>query len=145
MTTSIDNRQRAIQLVEQLPEESLIDAIKLLNNLHKQTNQSQLSIRDQSEEVRKEFARLALQWIQDVEGMSSTVEMTKHPAYQKIVSMGQVIVPFLLEDLHQNPLYWLPALRQITQQNPVQPEQRGKVKQMAEAWLSWGKQEGYIV
>ena len=77
--------------------------------------------------------------------MSSTVEMVKHPAYQKIVSMGQVVVPFLLEDLRQNPIYWLPALRQITQQNPVQPEQRGKIKQMAEAWLNWGKQEGYIV
>jgi hypothetical protein len=97
------------------------------------------------EEVKEEFANLASQWIQDVEGMSSTVEMVKHPAYQKIVSMGQVVVPFLLEDLRQNPIYWLPALRQITQQNPVKPEQRGKIKQMAEAWLNWGKQEGYIV
>jgi len=94
--------------------------------------------------VKKEFTNLASQWTHDVEGMSSTVEMVKHPAYQKIVSMGKVVVPFLLEDLRQNPLYWLPALRQITQQNPVQPEQRGKVKQMAEAWLNWGKQEGYI-
>jgi hypothetical protein len=65
--------------------------------------------------------------------MSSTVEMAKHPAYQKIVKMGKAVVPFLLEDLRQNPLYWLPALRQITQQNPVQPEQRGKIKQIAEA------------
>lgn len=97
------------------------------------------------QEVKKEFANLASQWTQDVECMSSTVEMVKHPAYQKIVSMGQVVVPFLLEDLRQNPIYWLPALRQITQQNPVQPEQRGKIKQMAEAWLNWGKQEGYIV
>ena len=95
--------------------------------------------------VKEEFTNLASQWVHDVEGMSSTVEMVKHSAYQKIVSMGKVVVPFLLEDLRQNPLYWLPALRQITQQNPVQPEQRGKVKQMAEAWLNWGKQEGYIV
>ena len=65
--------------------------------------------------------------------MSSTVEMAKHPAYQKIVKMGKAVVPFLLEDLRQNPLYWLPALRQITQQNPVQPEQRGKITQIAEA------------
>ncbi|OIP70474.1 MAG: hypothetical protein AUK48_13680 [Oscillatoriales cyanobacterium CG2_30_44_21] len=97
------------------------------------------------EEVKAEFTNLASQWTQDVEGMSSTVEMVKHPAYQKIVSMGQVVVPLLLEDLRQNPLYWLPALRQITNYNPVQPEQRGKIKQMAEAWLNWGKQQGYIV
>jgi len=98
-----------------------------------------------SEEAKEEFTSLASQWTQDVEGMSSTIEMVKHPAYQKIVRMGQVVVPFLLEDLRQNPLYWLPALRQITQQNPVQPEHRGKIKQMAKAWLNWGKQEGYIV
>lgn len=98
-----------------------------------------------AEEAKKEFANLASQWTQDVEGMSSTVEMAKHPAYQKIVSMGQAVVPFLLEDLRQNPIYWLPALRQITQENPVQPGQRGKIKQMAEAWLNWGKEKGYIV
>ena len=97
-----------------------------------------------AEEIQAEFTDLASQWIQSVEGMSSTVEMAKHPTYQKIVSMGEVVIPFLLEDLRQNPLYWLPALRQITQQNPVQPEQRGKIKQMAEAWLNWGQQEGYI-
>jgi hypothetical protein len=145
MTTSTDNRQRAIQLVEQLPEESLSDAIDLLNALHKQTNQAKIAIYDRPEEVKKEFTKLAAQWTQAVEGMSSTVEMVKHPAYQQIVSMGQSVVPFLLEDLRQNPIYWLPALRQITQQNPVPPEQRGKIKQMAEAWLTWGKQEGYIV
>lgn len=77
--------------------------------------------------------------------MSPTADMVKHPAYQRIVNMGQVVIPFLLEDLRQNPLYWLPALRQITQENPVQPEQRGKIKLMAEAWLNWGKQEGYIL
>ena len=98
-----------------------------------------------AEEAKEEFANLASQWTQDVEGMSSTVEMVKHPAYQKIVSMGQAVIPFLLEDLCQNPIFWLPALRQITQENPVQPEHRGKIKQMAEAWLNWGKQKGYIV
>lgn len=59
--------------------------------------------------------------------------------------MGKAVIPFLLEDLDQNPIYWLPVLRQITQANPVLPEQRGKVKQMAGAWLDWGKREGYIV
>jgi|GEM_PF-474574 len=104
-----------------------------------------LEIKESSvDAVKEEFTNLASQWVHDVEGMSSTVEMVKHPAYQKIVGMGQVVVPFLLEGLRQNPIYWLPALRQITKKNPVQPEQRGKIAQMAEAWLNWGKQEGYI-
>jgi hypothetical protein len=101
--------------------------------------------RSHHSKLKEEFTNLASQWTHDTEGMSSTVEMAKHPAYQKIVSMGKAIIPFLLEDLDQNPIYWLPVLRQITQVNPVQPEQRGKIKQMANAWLDWGKQEGYII
>ena len=97
------------------------------------------------DEIQEKFHKLANQWTQDVEDMSSTVEMTKHPAYQEIINMGQAIIPLMLKDLSHNPLYWLPALRQITQENPVHPEQRGKIKQMADAWLNWGKEKGYIV
>lgn len=107
---------------------------KLLQTPSETGNHSDLESGECSaEEIQAEFTYLASQWIQSVEGMSSTVEMAKHPVYQKIVKMGKAVVPFLLEDLRQNPLYWLPALRQITQQNPVKSEQRGKIKQMTEA------------
>ena len=95
--------------------------------------------------LQEKFNTLTTQFIQDTAGMSSTVEMAKHPAYQEIINIGEPIVPLLLKDLQQNPLYWLAALRQITQENPVKPEQRGKIKQMAEAWLNWGKEKGYLV
>ncbi|MCL1494222.1 MAG: DEAD/DEAH box helicase [Pseudanabaena sp. Salubria-1] len=100
---------------------------------------------NEENEIQEKFHELADQWTQDVEGMSSTVEMVKHPVYQEIINMGQAVIPLMLKDLSHNPLYWLPALRQITQENPVQPEQRGKIKQMADAWLNWGKEKGYIV
>lgn len=58
--------------------------------------------------------------------------------------MGEAVIPFLLAVESQNPLYWLPALREITQENPVLPSQRGKVKQMASAWLNWGREKGDI-
>ena len=41
MTVSTENRQKIIQLVEQLPEESLTEVIELLNNLHQRTSQAQ--------------------------------------------------------------------------------------------------------
>jgi hypothetical protein len=97
-----------------------------------------------SEEIQERFTELASQWTQDVEGMSSTIEMVKHPAYQEIINMGKAVIPLMLKDLSQNPLYWLTALRQITQENPVPPEHKGKVKQMSEDWLNWGKQQGYL-
>lgn len=94
--------------------------------------------------LQEKFNQLSRQFIEDTAGMSSTIEMAKHPAYQEIIHLGESVIPLLLQDLQQNPLYWLTALRQITQENPVKPEQRGKVKQMAEAWLNWGKKNGYI-
>jgi hypothetical protein len=36
-------------------------------------------------------------------------------------------------------------LSEITGTNPIKPEQRGRVKQMAEAWLEWGKNQGYAI
>jgi hypothetical protein len=94
--------------------------------------------------AQEKFTELASQWTKDVEDMSSTVEMVKHPAYQEIINMGKAVIPLMLKDLSQNPLYWLTALRQITQENPVPPEHKGKVKQMAEDWLNWGKEQGYL-
>lgn len=96
-------------------------------------------------ELAEKFYSLASQWQNDVEGMSSTTQMSQHPAYREIISMGTKIVPLLLLELKQNPLYWLSALSEITGENPIQPEQRGKVKQMAEAWIEWGKNQGYAL
>ena len=50
MAISTGDRQKVMQLVEQLPEESLSEVIELLNNLLRQTRQSQLLISSSSEE-----------------------------------------------------------------------------------------------
>jgi hypothetical protein len=46
----IENRQKAIQLVEQLPEESLTEVIELLNSLHERTSQAKPLPSNNSEE-----------------------------------------------------------------------------------------------
>ena len=50
MAISTGDRQKVMQLVEQLPEESLSEVIELLNNLLRQTRQSQPLISSSSEE-----------------------------------------------------------------------------------------------
>jgi hypothetical protein len=89
------------------------------------------------------FEVLASEWKEQVGGSSFVAEKTRHPAYQKIIEMGQVVVPFLLRELEQKPTHWFEALKAITGANPVQPEQRGRTKQMAQAWLKWGREQGY--
>lgn len=51
MAISTGDRQKVMQLVEQLPEESLSEVIDLLNNLLRQTRQSQPLISSSSEEL----------------------------------------------------------------------------------------------
>ncbi len=96
-----------------------------------------------SPEIIDKFYALASDWEKEVAGLSSTAQMSQHPAYQEIINMGTKIVPLLLSELKKNPLYWLSALSAITGENPIKPEQRGRVKQMASAWIEWGKNQGY--
>ena len=51
MAISTGDRQRVMQLVEQLPDESLGEVVDLLNNLLRQTRQSQLLISSKPEEL----------------------------------------------------------------------------------------------
>jgi hypothetical protein len=97
-----------------------------------------------STEIIDKFYALASDWEQEVAGLSSTAQMSEHPAYQEIISMGTQILPLLLSELKKNPVYWLSALSAITGENPIKPEQRGRVKQMASAWIEWGRNQGYL-
>ncbi len=96
-------------------------------------------------EILNKFYILAKRWESEVEGYSSTAQTSDHPAYQEIISMGTQVVPLLLKELKNNPIFWLSALNEITGINPIKPEQRGKIKQMAEAWLEWGRNQGYVI
>ena len=98
-----------------------------------------------SPEVVDRFYALASDWEKEVAGLSSTAQMSQHPAYLEIINMGSKIVPLLLSELKRNPLYWLSALSAITGENPIKPEQRGRVKQMASAWIEWGINQGYAI
>ena len=85
------------------------------------------------------FSLLKKQWEEDTAVLSSMSTMAAHPAYQEIISMGKDAIPFLLAELKREPAHWFWALKAITGEDPVKPGQRGRMKEMAEAWLAWGK------
>jgi hypothetical protein len=58
--------------------------------------------------------------------------------------LGGDVVPLILADLRQEPYLWFRALRAITGEDPVPAASQGKVRQMAEAWIQWGKQKGLL-
>ena len=90
----------------------------------------------------EKFYSLAEAWRQDVRFTSSLTQMILHPTYQRIIGMGVAAVPFLLRELERKPDHWFWALHAITGADPVKPEDRGKLRKMAEAWLTWGKEQG---
>ena len=95
-------------------------------------------------ELRTRFATLARTWRRETSHLSVVSRMAEHPAYREIVGMGWAAVPLLLAELQRRPDHWFMALEAITGTDPIPPESYGKVKEMADAWLRWGKAGGHL-
>jgi len=95
-------------------------------------------------DLHERFAHLVAQWKEKSRHMSNTAQMAMLKPYQQIIGLGERAVPLILQELQREPDHWFWALEAITQANPVPPEAAGRVQQMAEAWIAWGKQQGYL-
>jgi hypothetical protein len=89
--------------------------------------------------VRERFETLARQWQDETAVLSSTTKRIMHPAYQAIIGLGPDVVPILIEELRARPNYWFWALKAITGDDPVPPQDRGNLNKMAEAWINWAE------
>jgi hypothetical protein len=58
--------------------------------------------------------------------------------------MGPIVIPLILSEMVRKLGHWFWALKSITGEDPVSPEQRGRINEMTEAWLSWGREQRYI-
>ncbi len=96
-----------------------------------------------SHEARARFDRLAEEWRAAVQYVSSLSQMVTHPAYQRIIGLGNAAIPLLLNRLGDRPEHWFWALKAITGADPVAAEDRGNIDAMRGAWLAWGQREGY--
>ena len=96
-------------------------------------------------DVTARFARLSAEWKEQSRYLSNTAQMAILKPYQRIIGMGLPAVPLILAELQREPDQWFWALEAITDENPVPPESAGRVQQMAQAWIDWGKQHGLVV
>lgn len=90
------------------------------------------------------FRARASEWTRETGAHSSMTIRRRHDAYKAIVSVGWPMVPLLLEALREMPDMWFPALREITNENPVHPDDRGNYDKMSEAWRAWGRDKHLI-
>lgn len=86
---------------------------------------------------RERFNRLAAAWRKDVRFLSDTNEICTHPAYQEIIGMGVLALPFIFAELGREPADWFWALKAITGEDPVLDDHRGDLHLMTKAWLDW--------
>ncbi len=85
------------------------------------------------------FRELVRAWEKDTYFLSSTTQIVSHTAFQRIVDLGDVVVPLLLAEVRARPSHLIVALKRITGADPVPPEDRGKLRAMADAWVKWGE------
>lgn len=95
------------------------------------------------ETLQARFERLANEWHKAVAHLSSSSKRESHPAYQAIIAMGPAVVPSLLGDMEVNRRHWFTALTAITGVNPVAAADTGNILKMIDAWLQWGRTQGY--
>ncbi|MCI0681853.1 MAG: hypothetical protein L0Y71_07090 [Gemmataceae bacterium] len=89
------------------------------------------------------FSQLATRWKHERGPHSSSARLTEHPAYQAIIAMGVDAVPLIFRELEREPDHWFRALAALTGADPVPLESRGKIREMADVWLRWGRAAGY--
>ncbi len=90
------------------------------------------------------FSELKAIWEKETRFISSITQVSMHPAYQQIIGMGKTALPFIFKELSIEPNNWFWALKAITGEDPVPPEKRGRVKEMARLWLLWWVRKKYL-
>jgi hypothetical protein len=105
-------------------------------------NSHAASLRVRAEQVRTEFSLLAEQWRRDTQHLSQISKKVAHPAYFRIMGMGERAVPLILEALRDRPAYWFAALKATANVDPVPVGANPSVAR--EAWLDWGRKEELV-
>jgi hypothetical protein len=96
-----------------------------------------------AETIEQRVLRLLRRWREETAYVSSSTQLTGHPAYQELMALGAAALPFLFRDLEQTGDGHLSkALTTITGAHPVPVEDRGNVRKVVEAWLRWAKENG---
>ena len=96
-----------------------------------------------AETIEERFRRLEAQWMKETGHLSSTSKIIGDPNFQEIIALGLPVVSLMLRVLEEKPRLWVWALPAITGTDPVLASDRGNITKMSEAWLHWGKANGY--
>jgi hypothetical protein len=82
------------------------------------------------------FSDLFSKWKQETSFISSS-KMFDNLNYQKIIALGEKVLPELINKLDGSSTLLFFALYKITGKNPVKPENYGNISEMTKDWKNW--------
>lgn len=89
-----------------------------------------------AQQVRTEFKESYTRWLEDSVFDSLPDRMRRHNSYQRIVAMGDRVVPLIAAELRKEPSFLFLALEDITKHDPVPEAALGNLRQTVDAWLT---------
>lgn len=96
-----------------------------------------------SDALQQVFNQLATRWQCETLVESSTYRVLLHPDYQRIIGLGEPALPLILNRLQSDGDLWFWALESISGAQPAQDVDT--YEEAVQAWLSWGRAQGYAV
>jgi hypothetical protein len=92
------------------------------------------------------FRELRTRWLADTRFLSSQQAIVSDPSYLRIIGMGPAVLPLILKDMEsaEDQKFWFAALSAIANEDPVNPDDRGSLQSMTQAWLKWGRSRRLI-
>ena len=96
-----------------------------------------------SNSLEEDFNLLATQWERETSLLSSPRSKAEHPAYQAIIQIGDKAIPLILNRMQERGGHWFWALSKLTGVSPIPQESHGRISEMRDAWLAWGRERGY--
>ena len=89
------------------------------------------------------FKTLRDRWVAETSHISRLDTVYMHPAYQGIIGMGKDALPFIFDEISQPTGRWFWALQAITRYSPFEGQRGISVPQVRDAWLKWGRENGF--
>jgi hypothetical protein len=137
----VSTTEQICDKVRQLPDPAQSALLRLVE-LMADGMSTQPQPSDQPAKLPRTFQDLVETWRRETAFLSFIHQRAMHPAYQRIIGMGWVAVPFILGELARRPDHWFWALRSITGEEPAPDAQ--SFSAAVEAWLRWGRERGLL-
>lgn len=98
--------------------------------------------------TRERFREQSDRWYRETQHLSSPSQVMMHPSYQAVMGMAvnneDEIIRLMLKDMRDSRRPWFWALSYLTKENPIKPNDAGRLDAMIKAWLTWGRLKGKL-